>query len=100
MAFQSEARVTRQKQITSLAVYHEAVETVVEGAEYRWQASLNPTPRIQLRSGEPLSLLVQLPSDFPAGQPQVFIEVSPSVLLYCSTALLLYCSTALLVLLV
>lgn len=56
--------MTRQKQITSLAVYHEAVETVVEGAEYR----------IQLRSGEPLSLLVQLPSDFPAGQPQVFIE--------------------------
>jgi len=64
MAFQTDARVTRQKQITSLAVYHEAVETVVEGAEYR----------IKLRSAEPLSLLVKLPADFPAGQPLVFIE--------------------------
>ena len=57
MAFQTDARVTRQKQITSLAVYHEAVETVVEGAEYRWpkahfwllktaHLSRNPTTRL------------------------------------------------------
>ena len=35
MSFQTDTRLSRQKQIHSLAVYHEAVECVSEGAEYR-----------------------------------------------------------------
>ena len=35
MSFQTDTRLSRQKQIHSLAVYHEAVECVTEGAEYR-----------------------------------------------------------------
>ena len=36
MSFQTDTRLSRQKQIHSLAVYHEAVECVSEGAEYRF----------------------------------------------------------------
>jgi len=66
MSFQTDTRLSRQKQIHSLAVYHEAVECVTEGAEYR----------IKFRGPDQmqLSLLVKLPSDFPTAQPHIFIE--------------------------
>jgi len=66
MSFQTDTRLSRQKQIHSLAVYHEAVECVTEGAEYR----------IKFRGPEQMqfSLLVKLPSDFPTAQPHIFIE--------------------------
>jgi len=66
MSFQTDTRLSRQKQIHSLAVYHEAVECVTEGAEYR----------IKFRGPEQmqLSLLIKLPSDFPTAQPHIFIE--------------------------
>jgi len=66
MSFQTDTRLSRQKQIHSLAVYHEAVECVTEGSEYR----------IKFRGPEQMqfSLLVKLPSDFPTAQPHIFIE--------------------------
>jgi len=66
MSFQTDTRLSRQKQIHSLAVYHEAVECVTEGAEYR----------IKFRGSDQLqlSLLIKLPSDFPAAQPHIYIE--------------------------
>jgi len=66
MSFQTDTRLSRQKQIHSLAVYHEAVECVTEGSEYR----------IKFRGPDQmqLSLLVKLPSDFPTAQPHIFIE--------------------------
>jgi len=66
MSFQTDTRLSRQKQIHSLAVYHEAVECITEGSEYR----------IKFRGPEQmqLSLLVKLPSDFPTAQPHIFIE--------------------------
>jgi len=66
MSFQTDTRLSRQKQIHSLAVFHEAVECVTEGAEYR----------IKFRGPEQmqLSLLIKLPSDFPTAQPHIFIE--------------------------
>jgi len=66
MSFQTDTRLSRQKQIHSLAVYHEAVECVTEGAEYR----------IKFRGPDQmqLSLLIKLPSDFPTAQPHIFIE--------------------------
>lgn len=38
MAFQTDTRLTRQKQINTLKVYNELVESVVEGVEYRQAA--------------------------------------------------------------
>ena len=35
MTFQTDVRLSRQKQINTLAVFNELVECVVEGAEYR-----------------------------------------------------------------
>jgi len=66
MSFQTDTRLSRQKQIHSLAVYHEAVECVSEGAEYR----------IKFRGPDQLqlALLIKLPSDFPTAQPHIFIE--------------------------
>lgn len=66
MTFQTDVRLSRQKQINTLAVFNELVECVVEGAEYR----------IQFRSSEQqqLTVCVKLPPDFPAAQPHVFIE--------------------------
>ena len=68
MTFQTDVRLSRQKQINTLAVFNELVECVVEGAEYR----------IQFRSSEQqqLTVCVKLPPDFPAAQPHVFIEVT------------------------
>jgi len=66
MSFQTDTRLSRQKQIHSLAVFHEAVECVSEGTEYR----------IKFRGPDQLqlALLIKLPSDFPTAQPHIFIE--------------------------
>lgn len=66
MTFQTESRLSRQKQINTLKVFNELVECVVEGAEYR----------IKFRGLEQLQLCltVKLPPDFPAAQPHVYIE--------------------------
>lgn len=66
MTFQTESRLSRQKQINTLKVFNELVECVIEGAEYR----------IKFRGLEQLQLCltVKLPPDFPAAQPHVYIE--------------------------
>lgn len=66
MSFQTDTRLSRQKQINTLKVFNELVECVVEGAEYR----------IKFRGPDQLQLCltVKLPAEFPAAQPHVFIE--------------------------
>lgn len=66
MSFQTDTRLSRQKQINTLKVFNELVECVVEGAEYR----------IKFRGPDQLQLCltVKLPPDFPTAQPHVFIE--------------------------
>lgn len=66
MAFQTDTRLSRQKQINTLKVFNELVECVTEGTEYR----------IPVRGPNetPLHLSVRLMPDFPASQPQVFVQ--------------------------
>jgi len=69
MAYNSETRLSRQRQINTLKVYNENVETVIEGSEYK----------IKIKSQSvPLSMIVKLPATFPDSPPLIFC--SPPVL--------------------
>ena len=59
----SETRLSRQRQVTTLSVYNETVEEVVENAEYRVKFTVNSIP---------VTLEVKLPPEFPECPPVIF----------------------------
>ena len=69
MSYNSETRLSRQRQITTLKVFNENVEEILEGSEYK----------VKFQSYSlPLALIVKLPPDFPDCPPLIFC--SPPVL--------------------
>ena len=60
--YNSDTRLTRQRQITTLKVYNENVEEVVENSEYKVSCSVNSVP---------VSLMVKLPPEFPESPPVI-----------------------------
>ena len=67
--YSSDTRLSRQRQITTLKVYNETVEEVVENSEYRVKVKCQTLQ---------VSLIVRLPPEFP-GLPPVLI-CSPALL--------------------
>ena len=55
-SYSSDTRLSRQRQITTLKVYNENVEEIIENAEYRVRVSVGSLQ---------LSLIVKLPPEFP-----------------------------------
>lgn len=68
-SYSSDTRLSRQRQVTTLSVYNETVEEVVENAEYWVKFSINSVP---------ITLEVKLPPEFPECPP--VIVCSPSLL--------------------
>jgi len=69
MSYNSETRLSRQRQINTLKVFNENVEELIEGSEYKVQFMSHSLP---------LALIVRLPPDFPDSPPLIFC--SPPVL--------------------
>ena len=68
-SYSSDTRLSRQRQVTTLSVYNETVEEVVENAEYWVKFSINSAP---------ITLEVKLPPEFPECPP--VIVCSPPLL--------------------
>jgi len=68
-SYSSDTRLSRQRQVTTLSVYNEVVEEVVENAEYWVKFSINSVP---------ITLEVKLPPEFPECPP--VIVCSPPLL--------------------
>lgn len=69
MSFQTDTRLSRQRQITTLKVFNSSVEEVVEGTEYK----------VGFRAGHlDLELVVVLPQEFPSTSPPL-VFVKPPV---------------------
>ena len=60
--YNSDTRLSRQRQITTLKVYNENVEELVENSEYKVSCSVNSVP---------VSLIVKLPQEFPECPPVI-----------------------------
>ena len=62
-SYSSDTRLSRQRQVTTLSVYNETVEEVVENSEYRVRFNVNSIP---------VTLEVKLPPEFPECPPVIF----------------------------